>query len=133
MNNLTIFMLVIVMCFSLKESSGCNLVEFKNELQPPRIFKLNCTSNRKETISVQEIKPNGVFNFPVKEKGKKRIVWQCHLRDGKHFIDIWRTYRGAARARCDQIRAYIVKSEAVHLVRNKQPTKQSFVWQLARF
>lgn len=126
-------MLVTVMCFSLKESSGCNMVEFKNLLEPHRILRVNCTSNRKEVLPIQEIKFDGIYNFPVKEKGSKRIVWHCYLRDDKHFIDIWRAYRGAARARCNQKRAYLVKSDAVYLVRNDKPTKQNFVWLLARF
>lgn len=133
MNNLITFMLITVMCFSSRRTSGCNLVEFQNQLEPPRSVKVNCTSNKKETISVQEIKSKGKFNFPVRERGSgDRIVWHCYLRDGNHFIDIWRAYRGASRKRCNQIRAYIVKSDVVSLVRNNEPTKQSFVWMLAR-
>nr|VDC86237.1 unnamed protein product [Brassica rapa] len=47
MNNLITFMLITVMCFSSKRTSGCNLVEFQNQLEPPRSVKVNCTSNKK--------------------------------------------------------------------------------------
>ncbi|WZY75416.1 hypothetical protein YC2023_021800 [Brassica napus] len=138
MNHFIISVLVIAMCLGLNESkSGCfpNTVEFKNQLGPGSVLKVNCTSNTNENKGIRDVKFNEKYQISFNEAGKERIVWRCHLRqgDGNHFIDIWRAYRGASRKRCNQIRAYIVKSDAVRLVRNNEPTKQSFVWMLARF
>ncbi|CAH8362434.1 unnamed protein product [Eruca vesicaria subsp. sativa] len=109
------------------------MLEFKNLLGAGRILKVNCTSNRNEILPIREVKFNAIYEFPVREKGKNRIVWHCHLQDGNHFSELWRAYRGARVARCGQIRAYMCKPDIIDLVRNLRATDQTHLWHLRRF
>lgn len=135
MNRVIIFMFVIVMCFSLKDCSGCalNILEFRNNLGPGHILKVNCTSNRNEIKGIQEIKFKDFYNFPVNERGKKRIVWRCHLRQGKYFNELWRAYRGGYMARCGQKREYVAQSDFIFIVKNNfLNTKQIHLWEVIK-
>ncbi|KAF8092657.1 hypothetical protein N665_0406s0002 [Sinapis alba] len=154
MNHFIIFTLVIALCFGFKESFGStpntlqlknqlasrrilqikcdpNILQIKNQLGANRILTVSCWSNRGETKVVNHaVEFNKIYSFPVKEKGKKRIVWKCELRnqENRSFVTLWTAYRGASIARCGQIREYIADMKGVSLVRNKKPTKQFFAW-----
>ncbi|KAL0827763.1 hypothetical protein Bca101_051441 [Brassica carinata] len=135
MNNLIIFMLVIVMCFGFKESSGCppNTLQFKNQVAPDRTISVGCTSNRDEGKGITYVKFNDIYSFPVVESSR-RIVWKCRITDQKNrnFVMLWRAYRGAYNARCGQIREYIADPKGLSLVRNKKPTKEFFPWMVSK-
>ncbi|KAL9310667.1 putative plant self-incompatibility S1 [Arabidopsis thaliana] len=69
MNHLIVFLIVISIYFGLNESWtvvpwGCkdNTLEFRNELAPNSILKVNCTS-KDNTISVHDVLFNGKYEF----------------------------------------------------------------------
>lgn len=136
MNHLINFMLVLVICYGFKESSGqiskCtpNILQFKNQLGAAHVLAVTCWSNRGDSKGINHILLNEIFKFEVQERGEKRIVWKCELRDVKSrtSIVIWRAYRGAANTRCGQIREYIVELKGVSLIRNNKPAKEFFNW-----
>ncbi|KAF8094802.1 hypothetical protein N665_0352s0013 [Sinapis alba] len=132
MNHFIFFMLVLAMCFGFKESFGCapNTLQFKNRLGAGHVLAVTCWSNRGENHGTIFVLHNATSSIPVKEKGSKRIVWKCEFKDAKSrtFLVIWRAYRGAAQARCGQIREYIAELKGVSLVRNNKPAKEFFTW-----
>ena len=72
MNHLIIFILVIVMCFGSKKTSGCspNTLQFKNQLTADHTLVVLCKSNRGEHKDYKYVQFNEIYNFPVVEKGK---------------------------------------------------------------
>lgn len=147
MNHLIVFMLVIALCFGLNEGLVCgtgnsqhprcnsvcllNILEFRNELAPGSILKVNCTSNRNEAKGHHDVTFDNTYRFFVNENGDNRIVWRCHLRQGQnmeHFLELWRAYRGAYQSRCGQIRSWVAKVDGVHLVRNHEPKGHQHHW-----
>ncbi|CAH8333423.1 unnamed protein product [Eruca vesicaria subsp. sativa] len=115
------------------KTSGCapNILQFKNKIAPGQTLLVSCWNNRGEMKGVETpVEFNTIYNFPVEEKGKGRVVWKCELknRKGTKFVVLRRAYRGAARARCGQIREYIAGPDVVSLVKNTKPTDQFFHW-----
>ncbi|KAL0692613.1 hypothetical protein Bca4012_059793 [Brassica carinata] len=131
MNYFIIFMLVIFMCFDFKESSKCapNTLQFKNLVAADRTISVSCESNLGEGKDLTYVKFNDIYSFPVVESSR-RIVWKCRITDQKtrHFVMLWRAYRGAYNPRCGQTREYIADVRGLSLVHNKKPTKQFFPW-----
>ncbi|KAF8105125.1 hypothetical protein N665_0162s0005 [Sinapis alba] len=131
MNHLIFFMLVIVICFGFKETSGCapNTLQFKNQIAASHVMSVTCVSNRDESKGIKYVQFNDIYSFPVVE-GSRRIVWKCDIRDQqtRKSVMLWRAYRGAANARCGQIREYIADLKGLSLVRNKKPTNEKFPW-----
>ncbi|KAF8098825.1 hypothetical protein N665_0257s0038 [Sinapis alba] len=124
MNHLILLLLIITICFGFKESSGCapNTLQFKNQLGAGQTLLVSCWNNRGYIKGVDTpVEFNKIHSFSVEEKGNNRIVWACELKDkkGSKFLILWRAYRGAARARCGQIREYIVDLKRVSLARNQ--------------
>ncbi|WZZ02818.1 hypothetical protein YC2023_088739 [Brassica napus] len=101
-----------------------------NQLTADHTLVVVCESNRGEHKDYKYIQFNEIYNFPVVERGKNRIVWKCKMTDLKNYRDVilWRAYRGAAMTRCGQIREYIADLKGVSLVKNKKPTKEFFPW-----
>lgn len=130
--NRHILMLVLAMCFGFKESFGCapNSLLFRNRFGNGHVLTVNCWSNRRETHGTLMVLPNSINGLSVNEKGSPRIVWKCRLWDKRSgiYLTIWRAYRGAARARCGQIREYIAEVKGVSLMKNKEPAKEFFTW-----
>lgn len=128
-------MLVIVMCFGLNRSECLqNTLRFENQLGPGQILQVNCTSNRNEIKGIHKVKFDERYEILVNEAGYNRIVWRCHLRQGKkmeYFHTLWRAYRGASINRCGQIRAYIVALDRISLVRNDILTDEVFYWDVS--
>ncbi|CAA7025011.1 unnamed protein product [Microthlaspi erraticum] len=144
MNHLIVFLLAIAWCFGLNEGLVCstgnprcnnacllNTLEFRNELTPGNILKVNCTSNRNEDKGHHDVTFGNSFRFFVNENGDNRIVWRCHLRQGpnmEHFLELWRAYRGAYASRCGQLRSWIARVDGVHLLRNDEHKGHQHHW-----
>ncbi|KAF8117522.1 hypothetical protein N665_0009s0046 [Sinapis alba] len=133
--NYLIFMLVIAMCFGLNEggtSCALNTLEIQNQLNHGSILKVNCSSNTNIIERLHEVKFNGKYQIPVREKGTaKRIVWRCLLRYGKkveNFITIWRAYRGANLYRCGEKRSWIAKVDGIYLEKNNKAKGLQHHW-----
>lgn len=96
-----------------------NTLEFQNKLNPGSIFKVNCSSNKKEVEDLHEIKFNDKYQFFLKERGVgNRIVWRCLLRHGikvENSQILWRAYRGAMRHRCGEKRSWIARLDGIYL------------------
>ena len=61
------------MCFVVNESrSEChpNTLEFKNQLEPSRILKVNCKPNKNEIKVTEDIKFNDIYELEVDKRGK---------------------------------------------------------------
>lgn len=147
MNHLIVFMVVFAMCFGLNEGIVCsrdsinprcggsdcihNTLEFRNELSPGSILKVNCTSNRNLAMGLHEVKFKQTYDFNFPESNNERIVWGCHLRQGKNiefFQTLWRAYRGAHSRRCAQVRSWIAKDDGIYLERNGVPKGRLHNW-----
>ncbi|KAL1208611.1 putative S-protein4 [Cardamine amara subsp. amara] len=147
MKHFIVFVLVIAMCVGLNEGivcssdsrdprcggSGCihNNLEFRNQLTPGSVLKVNCTSNRNEARGVHEVKFNQAYDFNFPESSSIRIVWACHLRYGpkmEYFQTIWRAYRGAFSRRCGQVRSWVAKVDGIYLDRNGVPQGRLHNW-----
>lgn len=137
MNNLIVFMLVTSMYFGLNEGwtvvpFGCekNTLEFRNELVPGNILKVNCTS-KDDITAIHDVVFNGKCAFRFGEHAFKRTIWKCLLRQGpkmEYYHLLWRAYRGASKRRCRQIRSWIAKVDGIYLEKNNGTRKRMFDW-----
>lgn len=135
MNHFIVFVSVIYTCFRLSEGGGfgfwnCekNTLEFRNELEPRIILKVNCTS-KDNTIGVHDVLFNTSYHFRFGEHRTSRTIWRCLLRHPdpdtgyKLFHDLWPAYRGANKRRCGQRRLWIATRRGIYLEKNKEPRK----------
>jgi len=134
MNHLIVFLIVISIYFGLNESWtvvpwGCkdNTLEFRNELAPNSILKVNCTS-KDNTISVHDVLFNGKYEFSFGEHVSKRTIWKCLLRQGQYHHILWKAYRGASKRRCRQKRTWIAKIDGIYLEKNSGPQTRMHDW-----
>ncbi|CDY65453.1 BnaC09g53170D [Brassica napus] len=152
MMNYLIFMLVIAMCFSLNKGIVCNIdnyhlpqcrkgclmntLEFQNKLNPGSIFKVNCSSNKKEVEDLHEIKFNDKYQIFLKERGVGNIiVWRCLLRHGNKVENsqiLWRAYRGAMRHRCGEKRSWISRLDGIYLEKNNKAKGFQHPWVVSK-
>lgn len=144
---LTIFVLVITSCFGLNESISCsdpnnlhrqcgnarcrlNTLEFRNELKHG-ILKVNCTSNQKIKMGLQDVKVNSSYSFSFAEINDRRIVWACLLNQGpkmEYSHILWRAYRGAHKPRCGQVRKWVARNDGIYLERNSESKGFQHPW-----
>lgn len=137
MNHVILSLLVIFMYFGLNEGGivtiwRCkeNILEFRNELVPGSILKVNCTS-KDDITNIHDVVFNSKFELKFGEHAFKRTIWRCLLRQGpemEYYNILWRAYRGGATKRCEQKRSWIAKVDGIYLEKNNGPRKRMFDW-----
>ncbi|ESQ37440.1 hypothetical protein EUTSA_v10002725mg [Eutrema salsugineum] len=129
MNYFIVFMLVIVMCFELKQACPSNTVIFSNGLTPHRILNIHCHVGKNyNTMMDLKFGENKNFTFIEKQKRYTRMIIKCLFRDGSRSKNV-QVYRGAKGPRCYQTRVWVARSDGIYFMKNNiRPLAHALDW-----
>lgn len=129
MNYLIVFLLTITLYFTLNEARGCpkNMIQFDNQIGKGVTLKVSCESKDDKLADHYVAYKDFPFTIEFHEAAFGRTRWHCTMQHGK-FKKYFRAWNQGFGARCNEIRKYIARSDAIYIEKNYDPEEFKYAW-----